>query len=37
VTAKRNGSERSFEVTLGQRPETVPSQQQTQPQPLQVP
>jgi putative serine protease PepD len=37
VTVKRNGSERSFEVTLGQRPETVPSQQQTQPQPLQVP
>jgi S1-C subfamily serine protease len=37
VTVKRNGSERSFEVTLGQRPETVPSQQQAQPQPLQVP
>jgi putative serine protease PepD len=35
VTVQRNGSERSFEVTLGQRPETVPSQQQ--PQPLQIP
>ena len=37
VTVQRNGSERSFEVTLGQRPETVPSQQQAQPQPLQIP
>jgi putative serine protease PepD len=34
VTVERNGSQKTFDVTLGQRPETVPSQQA---QPLQVP
>src|SRR5919197_2481840 len=34
VTVERNGSEKSFDVTLGQRPESVPSQQS---QPLQIP
>jgi putative serine protease PepD len=37
VTVERNGSEKSFDVTLGQRPESVPSQQSEQPQPLQIP
>jgi putative serine protease PepD len=37
VTVERNGSEKSFEVTLAQRPESVPSQQSQQPQPLQIP
>jgi putative serine protease PepD len=37
VTVERNGSEKTVEVTLGQRPESVPSQQSQQPQPLQIP
>ena len=37
VTVDRNGSEKSVEVTLGQRPESVPSEQSQQPQPLQIP
>jgi putative serine protease PepD len=37
ITVERNGSEKTFEVTLGQRPESVPSQQSEQPQPLQIP
>jgi putative serine protease PepD len=37
VTVRRNGSEHKVSVTLGQRPESVPSQQDQQQSPLQIP
>jgi putative serine protease PepD len=37
VTVERNGSEHTVSVTLGQRPESVPNEQQQQQNPLQIP